>query len=105
MGRLNVLAHILDQPYDDVLSGFLEGRFAHLSALEASGWMTDVKYHLGSRTGLDVNDDGTTDIVLRLLPNPSHLEMVTPAVLGAVPCRYKTVRETIRTRNLPPWRF
>ena len=83
-GRLNVLAHILDQPYDDVLSGFLEGRFAHLSALEASGWMTDVKYHLGSRTGLDVNDDGTTDIVLRLLPNPSHLEMVTPAVLGAV---------------------
>ena len=83
-GRLNVLAHILDQPYEDVLSGFLEGRFAHLSALESSGWMTDVKYHLGSRTGLDVNDDGTTDIVLRLLPNPSHLEMVTPAVLGAV---------------------
>ena len=83
-GRLNVLAHILDQPYDDVLSGFLEGRFAHLSALEASGWMTDVRYHLGSRIGLDVNDDGTTDIVLRLLPNPSHLEMVTPAVLGSV---------------------
>ena len=83
-GRLNVLAHILDQPYEDVLSGFLEGRFAHLSALESSGWMTDVKYHQGSRTGLDVNDDGTTDIVLRLLPNPSHLEMVTPAVLGAV---------------------
>ena len=83
-GRLNVLAHILDQPYEDVLSGFLEGRFAHLSALEASGWMTDVRYHLGSRTSLDVNDDGTTDIVLRLLPNPSHLEMVTPAVLGAV---------------------
>ena len=83
-GRLNVLAHILEQPYADVLSGFLEGRFAHLSALESSGWMTDVKYHLGSRTGLDINADGSTDIVLRLLPNPSHLEMVTPAVLGAV---------------------
>lgn len=83
-GRLNVLAHILDQPYEDVLSGFLEGRFAHLSVLESSGLMTDVKYHLGSRTGFDVNRDGTTDMVLRLLPNPSHLEMVTPAVLGAV---------------------
>ena len=83
-GRLNVSAHILEQPYDEVLGGFLEGRFAHLAALEASGWMTDVKYHLGSRTARDVNDDGTTDVVLRMLPNPSHLEMVMPGVLGAV---------------------
>ena len=83
-GRLNVLAHILDQPYDQLISGFLEGRFAHLAELEASGWMTDVKYHLGSRTGRDVDRDGITDIQLRLLPNPSHLGMVVPVVLGAV---------------------
>ena len=83
-GRLNVLAHVLEQPYQRVITGFLEGRFAHLAELEASGWMTDVKYHLGSRTGRDVNQDGVTDILLRLLPNPSHLGMVVPTALGAV---------------------
>ncbi len=83
-GRLNVLAHLLEQPYESLLTGFLEGRFAHLAAMEASGWMTDVKYHLGSRADVDVNQDGSTDIQLRLLPNPSHLEMVMPVVLGAV---------------------
>ena len=83
-GRLNVLAHLLEQPYESLLTGFLEGRFAHLAAMEAAGWMTDVKYHLGSRADVDVNQDGSTDIMLRLLPNPSHLEMVDPVVLGAV---------------------
>jgi 2-oxoglutarate dehydrogenase E1 component len=83
-GRLNVLAHLLEQPYESLLTGFLEGRFAHLAAMEAAGWMTDVKYHLGSRAEVDVNRDGSTDIQLRLLPNPSHLEMVSPVVLGAV---------------------
>ncbi len=83
-GRLNVLAHILEQPYESLLTGFLEGRFAHLAAMEAAGWMTDVKYHLGSRADVDVNHDGNIDVQLRLLPNPSHLEMVNPVVLGAV---------------------
>ena len=83
-GRLNALAHLLEQPYESLLTGFLEGRFAHLAAMEAAGWMTDVKYHLGSRADVDVNQDGSTDIMLRLLPNPSHLEMVDPVVLGAV---------------------
>ena len=83
-GRLNVLAHILEQPYEVLITGFLEGRFAHLAAMEAAGWMTDVKYHLGSRADVDVNQDGATDIQISLLPNPSHLEMVSPVVLGAV---------------------
>ena len=83
-GRLNTLAHLLEQPYESLLTGFLEGRFAHLAAMEAAGWLTDVKYHLGSRADVDVNQDGFTDIQLRLLPNPSHLEMVDPVVLGAV---------------------
>ena len=83
-GRLNTLAHLLEQPYESLLTGFLEGRFAHLAAMEAAGWLTDVKYHLGSRADVDVNQDGITDIQLRLLPNPSHLEMVDPVVLGAV---------------------
>ncbi len=92
-GRLNVLAHLLEQPYESLLTGFLEGRFAHLAAMEAAGWMTDVKYHLGSRADVDVNQDGMTDITLRLLPNPSHLEMVDPVVLGAVRAAQDSARE------------
>ena len=83
-GRLNALAHLLEQPYESLFTGFLEGRFAHLAAMEAAGWMTDVKYHLGSRADVDVDQDGSTDIQIRLLPNPSHLEMVDAVVLGAV---------------------
>ncbi len=83
-GRLNTLAHLLEQPYESLLTAFLEGRFAHLAAMEAAGWMTDVKYHLGYRADVDVDHDGSTDIMLRLLPNPSHLEMVDSVVLGAV---------------------
>ena len=98
-GRLNVLAHLLEQPYASLLTGFLEGRFAHLAAMEAAGWMTDVKYHLGSRADVDVNQDGMTDITLRLLPNPSHLEMVDPVVLGAVKGR---ARRGGRTRRSAP---
>ena len=92
-GRLNALAHLLEQPYESLLTGFLEGRFAHLAAMEAAGWMTDVKYHLGSRADVDVNQDGSTDIQLRLLPNPSHLEMVAPVVLGAVRAEQDAVAE------------
>ncbi len=83
-GRLNVLAHIFDKPYDDIISGFAEGHFTQLATLEASGWMTDVKYHQGARVERDVDGDGTADVRLLMLPNPSHLEMVDPVVVGAV---------------------
>lgn len=83
-GRLNVLAHIFDKPYEDIIAGFAEGHFAQLATLEASGWMTDVKYHQGARLDRDVDGDGTADIRLMMLPNPSHLEMVNPVVTGAV---------------------
>lgn len=83
-GRLNVLAHIFNKPYEDIVSGFAEGHFAQLATLEASGWMTDVKYHQGARVDRDVDGDGTADVRILMLPNPSHLEMVDPVVPGAV---------------------
>ena len=46
--------------------------------------MTDVKYHLGSRADVDIDRDGIVDVQMMLLPNPSHLEMVNPVVMGAV---------------------
>lgn len=83
-GRLNVLAHTFDKPYSDIVQGFAEGHFTQLATLEASGWMTDVKYHQGARLDRDVDGDGTADVRLLMLPNPSHLEMVDPVVVGAV---------------------
>ncbi len=83
-GRLNVLAHIFDKPYEDIIGGFAEGHFAQLATLEASGWMTDVKYHQGARIDRDTDGDGTADVRILMLPNPSHLEMVDPVVVGAV---------------------
>ena len=83
-GRLNVLAHLFDKPYEDIISGFSEGHFTQLATLEASGWMSDVKYHQGARVERDVDGDGTADVRILMLPNPSHLEMVDPVVPGAV---------------------
>lgn len=83
-GRLNVLAHIFGKPYGTILSEFSEGHFEQLAAIDSSALMTDVKYHMGARINRDVNGDGAADIALVLLPNPSHLELVNPVVVGAV---------------------
>jgi len=81
-GRLNVLTHILNKPYDMMFSDF-----AHVSndlfmpehgRLEITkGWTGDVKYHMGAsytrESGMNV----------KLAYNPSHLEVGNPVVLGA----------------------
>ncbi len=80
-GRLNVLTHILNKPYDMMFSDF-----AHVSnelfmpehgRLEITkGWTGDVKYHMGAsytrESGMNV----------KLAYNPSHLEVGNPVVLG-----------------------
>ncbi len=94
-GRLNFLAHVLDKPYSAILSEFMEGDFAHLATLDGSQWMTDVKYHLGTRINRDIDSDGTPDITLMLFPNPSHLEVVNPAVIGGV----RAIQDTANGRE------
>ncbi|MCZ6635977.1 MAG: thiamine pyrophosphate-dependent enzyme, partial [bacterium] len=75
-GRLNVLAHMMNKPYDMILSEF-EG--VELDISEGSG---DVKYHMG------FSHDYTTlegkQVHLSLSPNPSHLELVNPVIEGIV---------------------
>ncbi len=83
-GRINLLAHIFGKPYNEILSEFMEGGYTYLANLESKGWMSDVKYHMGARVELDYDNDGTMDITMQLMPNPSHLEMVTPVVVGCV---------------------
>lgn len=81
-GRLNVLTHILNKPYDMMFSDF-----AHVSnelfmpehgRLQITkGWTGDVKYHMGASY---VRDSGMT---VKLAYNPSHLEIGNPVVLGS----------------------
>jgi 2-oxoglutarate dehydrogenase E1 component len=73
-GRLNVLTNVMGKPFE-TLFGEFEGHFEHADE-GASG---DVKYHMGYVGARDV--DGRA-VRLRLVPNPSHLELVNPVIEG-----------------------
>jgi 2-oxoglutarate dehydrogenase E1 component len=77
-GRLNTIAHILNRPYEEILTEF---EAAHergeLGAADVTG---DVKYHQGAE-GVFETPDGKK-IRVTLASNPSHLEAVDPIVEG-----------------------
>ncbi|GAV19802.1 2-oxoglutarate dehydrogenase E1 component [Mariprofundus micogutta] len=88
-GRLNVLANIMDKSLSDIFSEF-EG--AQLQ--ESAQGQGDVKYHMGFSS--DVQTPGGV-VHLSLGFNPSHLEIITPVVLGSVrarQCRRKDKNKT-----------
>ncbi len=74
-GRLSVLTHILGKPFEHVFAEF-EGRHDHLDGTSTG----DVKYHLGFE-GRQVTSSGAT-VEVSLVPNPSHLEVVNPVLMG-----------------------
>lgn len=76
-GRLNVLVNALGKPAAAVIDEF-EG------LAPPSGSSGDVKYHLGYRSTRTF-PKGT--LACELVPNPSHLEIVTPVLQGAVRAR------------------
>lgn len=76
-GRLNVLVNALGKPAAAVIDEF-EGRAPQ------AGSSGDVKYHLGYRSSRTF-PNGT--LACELVPNPSHLEIVTPVLQGAVRAR------------------
>jgi 2-oxoglutarate dehydrogenase E1 component len=78
-GRLNVLAHILGKPYDQMIGEFMGMHVRSTSASE-DGWTGDVKYHAGGRRAY--RGGGTVAMSVNLAPNPSHLEWVNPVVEG-----------------------
>ncbi|MBF0168000.1 MAG: 2-oxoglutarate dehydrogenase E1 component [Alphaproteobacteria bacterium] len=90
-GRLNVLANILHKPYRTIFSEF-QGNPSHTENVQGSG---DVKYHLG--TSADRDFDGQT-VHLSLTPNPSHLEIVDPVVLGKVRAKQDQRGDTERSQ-------
>jgi 2-oxoglutarate dehydrogenase E1 component len=75
-GRLNVLAHVLDKPYAEILAEFKDPVAAR-SLRTDLGWMGDVKYHAGARTAAPRGQ-----MYISMPPNPSHLEAVDPVAVG-----------------------
>ncbi len=73
-GRLNVLTNVMGKPFE-ALFGEFEGR--HKTGGEAG--TGDVKYHLGFENQRRLFG---RDVTLRLVPNPSHLEVVNPVLEG-----------------------
>jgi 2-oxoglutarate dehydrogenase E1 component len=78
-GRLNVLAHIIGRPYEELLREFEGERTIEAIAATAEGASGDVKYHLGA-VGRRSTKSG--DVTVLLASNPSHLEAVDPVVEG-----------------------
>ena len=78
-GRLNVMAHVLNKPYSQILAEFKDPLLGS-DFQEDMSWTGDVKYHAGARRSLRGGPE--IDVVVAMPPNPSHLEAVDPVVLG-----------------------
>ena len=78
-GRLNVLAHVVGQPYEPLLREFEGERSLEAVAADPEGGSGDVKYHHGAH-GVRATSSGRISVTLAA--NPSHLEAVNPVVEG-----------------------
>jgi len=93
-GRLNVLAHVLEKPYEMIFAEF-EGAPLPDDILGDG----DVKYHLGYSR--DRRTRSGADIHLSLTSNPSHLESVNPVVEGIVRAKQAYRNDHDRHRVAP----
>ena len=101
-GRLNVLANVVGKPLEAIFAEFedIETKSQHGSG--------DVKYHLGSKgeflwSGV-TNDTEMWDersVRVELACNPSHLEAVSPVVLGSTRARQDLIGDRARNRVVP----
>jgi 2-oxoglutarate dehydrogenase E1 component len=84
-GRLNVLANVLQKPYERIFKEFEGGEY------EEGITLGDVKYHLGY--GSTISTAGGKHVRLDLAPNPSHLETVGAIIQGIARSRIDHVYE------------
>ena len=95
-GRLAVVAHVANHSYESILNAFeLASARRQISRFDTTG---DVKYHIGA-TGTYHTETGKV-ILVRLLPNPSHLEAIDPVVEGW--CRAAQTQRRATTLHLDP---
>jgi len=91
-GRLNVLANIMGKSMAEIFSEF-EGTKLE----DAAQGQGDVKYHLGFSSDV-LTPGGVVHVSLGF--NPSHLEIITPVVLGSVRARQCRRRDKARREVL-----
>ena len=90
-GRLNVLINVLGKKPQDLFDEFSGKHKEHLGT-------GDVKYHMGFSS--DVETEGGM-VHLALAFNPSHLEIVSPVVMGSVRARLDRLDEPASNKVLP----
>jgi 2-oxoglutarate dehydrogenase E1 component len=78
-GRLNVMAHVLCKPYEQILAEFKDP-LSSRNFREDMAWAGDVKYHAGAQRA--IKDGQAMEFAVSMPPNPSHLEAVDPIVEG-----------------------
>ena len=92
-GRLNVLHNVMDKPFRAIISEFL----GNPSNPEEAGGSGDVKYHMGASADRQFDEN---EIHLSLAPNPSHLEIVDPVVVGRVRAKQEQIGDDDRSQVL-----
>ena len=93
-GRLNVLTNVMNKSPTIIFHEF-KGGSATPDDIEGSG---DVKYHLGTSSNREF--DGN-EVHLSLSPNPSHLEIVDPVVIGKARAKQDQRKDKARKTVLP----
>lgn len=93
-GRLNVLAHILNKPYAQMLAEFKDPIVGRKFG-EDLGWTGDVKYHSGAVN--TIHEGSQSNVIVTMAPNPSHLEAVNPVVAGMA----RAVAASVDSPGLP----
>lgn len=97
-GRLNVLAHILNKPYSQILAEFHDPK-GRATTWDEQGWTGDVKYHMGGYRTPEQNAE--IDLVVRMPSNPSHLEQIDPVIQGMARAANTTVDRAGAPRYFP----
>ena len=92
-GRLNVMVHIIGTPPADIFAEFED---VDPRSVLGGG---DVKYHMGA-TGVYRAQD-SSQLQVRLVSNPSHLEAVNPVALGRVRAKQTRLGKHGQTKVLP----
>ncbi len=93
-GRLNVLCNIVGKTYEQIFSAF-ESK----SIPDQSFGSGDVKYHQGYSSQTKTANGHS--VYVKLLPNPSHLEAVSPVVEGFSRAKLDILYGSMYDRVLP----
>lgn len=92
-GRVNVLANFMGKALELVFADF-DGK-----VIDNSGYMGDVKYHLGYSADKET-PNGTCHVSLAF--NPSHLEFVNPVASGLARAKQRRREDTKERKKVVP---